>query len=157
RLEVRPGRDLHRRARDGVAGEEGGRGCVVVVADEQADVALAGRLASGRDARRAEAGRQARRIELGDTFRGRHPAGAEERLDWCREGHESPAPSSRPSITFRFWTAWPAAPFHRLSIAQKTRTRPPSAASAQSRAMFVSRTSRTPGGRGVSSTNGSPS
>ena len=38
--------------------------------------------------------------------------------------HRRPSASSRPSITLRFCTACPAAPFHRLSIAANTSTRP---------------------------------
>ena len=52
-----------------------------------------------------------------------------------------------PSIRLRFWTAWPAAPFQRLSIAAKARTRPRSSTVTWIVAPFVSRTSRTPGGR----------
>ena len=35
-----------------------------------------------------------------------------------------PSPSGRPNIRLRFWTACEAAPFHRLSIAPNTITRP---------------------------------
>ena len=59
-------------------------------------------------------------------------------------------------MRFRFCTACDAAPFHRLSIALKTKTLPVrSSATACTRQMFVSRTSRTPGGVAASSTNGS--
>ena len=66
-------------------------------------------------------------------------------------------PSRRtPNIRFRFWTACDEAPFHRLSIAAKTKTLPVrSSTRAWMRQKFVSRTSRTPGGRSVSSTKGS--
>ena len=36
----------------------------------------------------------------------------------------SPSRSSRPNIRSRFWTACDAAPFHRLSIEEKTKMRP---------------------------------
>src|SRR6202022_1893137 len=38
--------------------------------------------------------------------------------------HSSPVPSSRPSMTLTFWTAWPAAPFTRLSTTETSTPRP---------------------------------
>ncbi len=78
----------------------------------------AGRLQAGGDPGRAEALRQpARRVDrmLGKGY----PAGRGRRL-----GHVSPSLSSRPNIRLRFCTACDAAPFHRLSIAENTSTRP---------------------------------
>src|SRR5207248_497126 len=38
--------------------------------------------------------------------------------------HRSPVRSSSPSMTFMFCTAWPAAPFTRLSITETSTARP---------------------------------
>ncbi len=127
-VELRVARHLDGRAHDRVAREQRGRDRVVVIADEHAHVPPPGGLRTRSDGAGPEAGRQARRLELGHALGTRDPARAEEGLDAGR--HRRPAPSSRPSITFRFWTAWPAAPFQRLSIAQKTSTRPPGSTSA---------------------------
>ena len=116
--------DPHRRRGGGVAGEQQRRG---------------GRRASRRraiptsvppDSFRPQADARRRgtraRAPVGSSSStpsgGVDPARAEERLR--AHGH-SPSASSSPSIRFRFWTACPAAPFQRLSIAAKTSTRPP--------------------------------
>ena len=94
------------------------------VADEQAQVGGAAALQPAGDARRPEFRRQPSRVELLDpggrpspTVSGRTVTGA------------PPSPRS-PSIRFRFWIAWPAAPFQRLSIAAKTIARPVSSSTA---------------------------
>jgi carbamoyl-phosphate synthase small subunit len=72
--------------------------------------------------------------------------------------HAMPSASGRPNIRLRFWTACEAAPFQRLSIAANTITLPVrTSRCTEIRQMFVSRTSRTPGGPDVISTNGSRS
>ena len=111
------------------------------VAHEHADVQAVG-LDPGGDARRAEARRQRGRVELG-RVRGRFdPARAEEGHGACSR----PSASGSPSIRFRSWSACDAAPFQRLSIAANASTRPVAGSTvAKTRAMLVSRTSRTPG------------
>src|SRR5581483_3158042 len=43
--------------------------------------------------------------------------------EFDEEFHRRPSVSGRPSIRFMFWTAWPAAPFTRLSMAATTTAR----------------------------------
>ena len=45
--------------------------------------------------------------------------------DLHQQPHDNPAASSRPSITFMFCIAWPAAPLPRLSMAAVSTTCPP--------------------------------
>ena len=49
-----------------------------------------------------------------------------------------PSASGQPIARFRFWMAWPAAPFTRLSRAEKTTARPGAAAWTEIRQSFVS-------------------
>ena len=103
-----------------------------------------GQHAGAREARRADAvGRRTRsargpaagRLEPAATPAARNPAGRSPRVLGHVPGHvsqrssQSPSVSGRPNIRFRFWTACDAAPFHRLSIAAKTITRPVRASS----------------------------
>ena len=70
----------------------------------------------------------------------------------------SPMVSASPSETFAFWIAWPAAPFTRLSIAEKTRSagcRTPLTRRTAMRQTFRRTTSFSAGGSLASSTNGS--
>ena len=102
------------------------------VADEQADVGLAAALEAAVCGAGTEAGRQPRRVELLDPGGRLHPARPEEsarppallRVRGWRAAHNRPSVSSRPSIRLRHCTAWPDAPFQRLSIAEKASTRP---------------------------------
>ena len=57
-----------------------------------------------------------------------------------------PSVSGQPIARFRFWMAWPAAPFTRLSIAEKTTARPRAAAWTEMRQSFVWTTSDSRGG-----------
>src|SRR4030095_12575128 len=68
----------------------------------------------------------------------------------------SPAVSGRPAARFRFWMAWPAAPFTRLSSAANTTARPGAAACTDIRQRLVGATSDRRGGRSTTRTNGSP-
>src|SRR4051794_40580509 len=146
-------RDDDRRREDARAGEARGARRVGRVADEQADVGVPRRLQARRDAGGAEALRQAAVGRLADALGHLDPARAEEA---GADGHCRPAVSSSPNIRLRFCTACDEDPFQRLSIAAKTKTLPVrSSMRAAIRQMFVSRTSRTPGGRSTTSTNGS--
>src|SRR5258706_3555167 len=49
----------------------------------------------------------------------------------------NPVFSSRPNIRFIFWTAWPAAPFTKLSSAEKTTTCRPRLANPRSQKLVV--------------------
>ena len=82
-------------------------------ADHQAEVEPARGLEPAGDARGAEARRQVARV-VGDVLR----ASATQRT------HSSPSVSGRPNIRLRFCTACDAAPFHRLSMTEKTMIRP---------------------------------
>ena len=101
------GRGEHARAREARRAHRLGR-----IGDEQAEVGAAARLQPAGDAGGAEALRQ-RVVGLGRVLGQRDPA-----------AHASPSLSSRPNIRLRFCTACDAAPFHRLSIAENTSTRP---------------------------------
>src|SRR5262249_57007468 len=70
----------------------------------------------------------------------------------------SPDSSGRPSARLRFCTAWPAAPFTRLSRAEKTTTRPGAASCTEMWQSLVWVTSDRRGGPAATTlTNGSPS
>src|SRR6266545_2224610 len=70
----------------------------------------------------------------------------------------SPAVSLQPMARFRFWIAWPAAPFTRLSRAEKTTTRPDAPAWTEIRQSFVPTTSESRGGApSTTRTKGEPS
>ena len=112
--------DPHRRRGGGVAGQQQRRGNLRRVADEQADVGLAAALEAAVGRPGAKAGRELRRVELLDPGGRLDPAGLEEGLG----AHSNPSVSSKPSIRLRHCTAWPDAPFQRLSIAEKASTRP---------------------------------
>ena len=122
---------------------------VGAVADEQAEVDRAGRLDARRGVGGAKAGRQPA-VVLRDVRRALHPARREELLGE-RGAHGSiPSVSSKPYMRLRFWIACDDEPFQRLSIAEKTSTLPVrGSARTCSAHMFVSRTSRTPGGVGA--------
>src|SRR5439155_11816225 len=75
-----------------------------------------------------------------------------------RRRHRSPMSSGHSSATFRFCTAWPAAPFTRLSRAEKTTIRPGAAACTEIRQSLVPTTSESRGGpSSITRTNGEPS
>ena len=110
--------DPDRRGGGGVPGQQHRRADLVGVADEEADVGLAAALqAAGRAAARKPGASSA------GSSSSTSPAAATQRerknLVVCC-ARRSPSVSSRPSIRFRFWIAWPEAPFQRLSIAAKT-------------------------------------
>src|SRR5207249_4690545 len=67
-----------------------------------------------------------------------------------------PSASGQPSATLRFCTAWPAAPFTRLSSAEKTTARPGAAAWTDIRQSLVPTTSERRGGALSTFTNGEP-
>src|SRR6266446_3483357 len=70
----------------------------------------------------------------------------------------SPAVSLQPLARFRFWMAWPAAPFTRLSRAEKTTVRPGAPAWTEIRQSLVPTTSESRGGvPSTTCTKGEPS
>ena len=91
----------------------------------EADVGAAAVLQPAGDAGGAEAGRQLA-PDRAPRPRGRvDPARAEEARRAVADARSrDPSVSVSPSIRFRFWIAWPAAPFQRLSIAAKASARP---------------------------------
>src|SRR4029077_2095183 len=146
--------DPHGRGGGGVPGERQGGAHLLGVAGQHANVGCTAALQTACHTSRPEARCELGRIELLELRRRRHPARAKEGL---RGGaHEIPSPSGNPSIRLRFWIAWEAAPFQRLSIEAKAIARPDASFCARCiRQRLVPRTPLTPGGSDVTSTNGS--
>ena len=130
----------HRGADPGVRGEARG-GDRVRESETSTPTSRPSGFSPAGHARGAEPGRERVRVELGDVRRRLDPARPEER----RRCSLQPSASGKPSIRLRSCTAWPAAPFQRLSIAQNASTRSFTTAT-WTVARFVSRTSRVRGG-----------
>src|SRR5262249_1724041 len=146
--------DADRRGGSGVPGQGQGRLDLRHVTSHHPDLGGPPAVEAAGDASGAEPGSELRRLELLELRGRRHPPRAEEGLR--RSAHEMPSPSGRPSIRFRFWIAWEAAPFQRLSIEAKAITCPEASFCARwILQRLVPRTPLTPGGSVVTSTKGS--
>src|SRR5690606_23573814 len=116
----------HRRTDDAVRGEDGGADLERPVVDDEREVRLAGGLEAGRDAARAKAPRCGHAGRGGLLGHGATPSVG------------SPSASGRPSARLRDWSAAPAVPLTRLSIAQIATTRRALASTATwTRAVFA--------------------
>src|SRR5581483_4618879 len=116
-------RHLDGRAAHGAAREDRGHGAGPVRGEQRdIELAFAGRLDPGVHGASAKASRRGDRAVLDARDRGRF--GGRE-LHYGNSGScRRPAVSSRPSIRFMHCTTLPAAPFPRLSSAEKTITVP---------------------------------
>ena len=93
-------------------------------------------------------------FDAGIDAGGREPGGCDD-AHGIHPAEVSPALSGRPSARFAAWTAWPAAPLSRLSIALSTRAVPVRGSTwTFNSARLEPTTQRVWGGRSITSTNG---